>query len=255
MIGTVATYGTMVGKDASMRADLLTDSKIAAAGVNVSDIKALTATPEDLSSPHYQKLKILMAEDRAAMPSARFVYLIGLYSNGTIFFYVDSEPATSPDNSPPGQVYEITSVTIDNAFLGKEGTGGPLIDQWGTWVSGMVPIKDPETGLVVAVLGIDVDARDWTEQIIESGLVPGLAAILITTLVAIFFVLHMRRREENRRLSEAALALKESAEKYRILIENSQDAVFIIQDGKFVFMSPSMRGYWDSRRRPCLPGR
>jgi PAS domain S-box-containing protein len=41
-------------------------------------------------------------------------------------------------------------------------------------------------------------------------------------------------------MSEVARALRESVDKYRTLIENSQDAVFIIQDGKLVFISPSI---------------
>jgi PAS domain S-box-containing protein len=240
MIGTFATYGTMVGKDASMREELLTNSRIAAAGVNASDIMELAGSPADLDSTHYQKLKALMAEERSAIPSARFVYLLGQYPNGTVFFFVDSEPETSVDNSPPGQIYGASSIAIESAFLGGEGTEGPLTDHWGTWVSGLVPIKDPVSGKVVAVLGMDIGASDWTRQTIESGLVPGLTAVLMTVLAAIFYVMQRRRREENRKLTEAAGALKESVEKYRVLIENSQDAVFIIQDGKLVFISPSV---------------
>jgi PAS domain S-box-containing protein len=240
VIGSFFTYGTMVNKDTSMREDLLANTKVAATAVNISDIKALAGSPDDLNNSHYQKLKVLMTAQREAIPSARFVYLMGQYDNGTIFFFIDSEPADSPDNSPPGQIYDVPSVTIDNAFKGIADTGGPLADQWGVWVSGMVPIFDPDTGKVIAVLGMDISANHWGEQTIESGLVPGLTAVLITTLVVIFFTLQIRRKEENRKLSEAAEALRESSEKYRTLIENSQDAVFIIQDGKLAFISPSI---------------
>ena len=241
VIGSFITYGTATGKDASMRGDLLVNTKLAATAVNVSDVKALAGSADDLNSSNYQHLKVLMATQRDAVPAARFVYLLGQHSNGSIFFFIDSEPADSPDNSPPGQIYVVHSVTIDNAFLGKADVGGPLNDQWGVWMSGMVPITDPDTGKVIAVLGMDVSANHWTEQTIESGSVPGLTAVLIATLIAIFFTLQRRRKEENRKLSLAAEALRESSEKYRTLIENSQDAVFIIQEGKLVFVSPSIR--------------
>ena len=94
---------------------------------------------------------------------------------------------------------------------------------------------------MIAVLGMDINANHWNEQRIDSGLVPGLTAVLISTLVAIFFVFQRRRKEENRKLTESAEALRESSEKYRTLIENSQDAVFIVQDGKLVFVSPSIQ--------------
>lgn len=240
MLGAFATYGSIVGKDASMREDLLVNTKMAATAFNTSDIKALTGSPADLNSPNYLKLKTLVTDQKDASSSARFVYLLGQYDNGTIFFFIDSEPADSPDNSPPGQIFAVPSVTIDNAFNGTAGTGGPLADQWGVWVSGMVPLFDPETGKVIAVLGMDISADNWNHDTIISGLVPGLAAVLTTMVVAIFFTLQSRRREENRKLSEAAQALRESVDKYRTLIENSQDAVFIVQDGKLVFISPSI---------------
>jgi PAS domain S-box-containing protein len=257
LIGSIITYEEVDRKDASMRGNLLANTKVAATAVNVSDIKALNGSMDDLNSSHYQNLKALMSEQRAALPSARFVYLLGQHDDGTIFFFVDSEPADSPDNSPPGQIYVISSLTIDNAFQGRADSGGPLNDQWGIWMSGMVPIFDPDTGKVVAVLGMDISGNDWTQQKIESGLVPGLTTALILTLVAIFLILQKRRREENQKLSEAAEALRESSEKYRTLIENSQDAVFIFQEGQLVFVSPAIKrilGYTpdEIQARPVL---
>ena len=241
VIGSFATYEAAVQKDATMRADLLAKAKLATTAVNASDIKALTGTPADLDSSQYQKLKLLMAEQRDAEPASRFVYLLGQYPNGTIFFYIDSEPASMPDNSPPGEIYDVHSTSIDDAFGGIANTGGPLSDQWGVWVSGLVPIIDPETGKVIAVLGIDISATDWNNQIIDAALVPGLTSLLIATLIVIFFTMQGWRKEENRKLAEWAEALRESSEKYRTLIENSQDTIFIVQDTKMVFVSPAIK--------------
>jgi PAS domain S-box-containing protein len=252
VIGSFITYGTMDGRSASMRQDLLTHTKMAATGVNVSDVKALVGSVDDLNSSQYQQLKMLMSAQRAALPSARFVYLLGQQADGTIFFYVDSEPADSPDSSPPGQIYGTPSATIDGAFQGKADTGGPQIDQWGVWMSGMVPIIDPDSGKVLAVLGMDISADNWMQQTIEAGLVPGLTTVLILTLVLIFFTIQMRRKDENRKLSEAAEALRESSEKYRTLIENSQDAVFIFQDGKLVFVSSAIQRILGSKPEEML---
>ncbi len=34
----------------------------------------------------------------------------------------------------------------------------PVTDSWGTWVSALIPMSDPQTGAVLAVLGMDIDA-------------------------------------------------------------------------------------------------
>jgi hypothetical protein len=195
MMGAFATYGNIVEKDASMREDLLVNTKLAATAFNASEIKALTGSPADLNSSNYLKLKTLVTDQKETTSSARFVYLLGQYDNGTVFFFIDSEPADSPDNSPPGQIFSVHSETIDNAFNGTAGTGGPLADPWGVWVSGMVPILDPETGEVIAVLGMDISADNWNHETILSGMVPGLSAVLTTMAIAIFFTLQNRRRK------------------------------------------------------------
>ena len=40
-------------------------------------------------------------------------------------------------------------------------TDGPVADRWGTWVSALVPLTDPDTGQPLAVLGMDIDGSRW----------------------------------------------------------------------------------------------
>ena len=83
-----------------------------------------------------------------------------------IVFLADSEPSDSPDYSAPGDPYNEASPELLHAFAtGEPFVEGPFEDQWGEWVSGHAAIRDPETGAVRALIGIDIDAHVWRRQV------------------------------------------------------------------------------------------
>jgi PAS domain S-box-containing protein len=240
IIGGYIGHAEMERQDEGMRGYLLINSKVASTAIDVDDVRALNGTSDDLNRSEYQDIRSILERQRAAVPIARFIYLLGQHPNGSYFFYVDAEPSSSSDYSPPGQLYETPSVWIDEAFQGEAVTGGPVTDEWGTWISCLVPIIDEATGEIVAVLGMDVSIDEWEHQKIEAGIPSIMISATAIAMMVAFYVLHKRKRDENRKLSEAAEALSESSEKYRTLIENSHDTVFIIQDWKVAFVSPSI---------------
>ncbi|MDD1772489.1 MAG: PAS domain S-box protein [Methanomassiliicoccales archaeon] len=240
IIGGYFGHAEMEEQDDGMRGYLLINSKVAATAIDIDDIRALNGTSDDLNRSEYQDVRSILEKQRAAVPIARFVYLLGQHPNGSYFFYVDAEPSNSSDYSPPGQLYETPSVWIDEAFQGMAVTGGPVTDEWGKWMSCLVPIIDEDTGEVVAVMGMDVDVDEWEHQKIEAGIPSIVISATAIAMMAVFYVLHKRKRDENKKLFEAKEELRESSEKYRTLIENSHDTIFIIQDWKVVFVSPSI---------------
>lgn len=234
--GILFTWLAVVTEDRSMRAELLTDTRLATTGISATDIGKLTASDADLNSPVYRALKDSMIRIRSADPRSRFAYLMGQRDDGIVFFFVDSEPAESEDYSPPGQLYgEAGAATLAVFATGREGTSGPVSDRWGTWVSGLVPIQDPRTGRLVAVLGIDEDARGWNSRLAAAAVVPGVLSLLIMAILVISLVLQRRFARENARIQAADEAVRQSEKKYRTLIESSQDGVFIVADTRVVF--------------------
>ncbi len=191
--GAVACTWTAVGEDRHMREQLLKQARIAAVGIPVDHVTALSGSEADLLLPEYQALKAHLADLPVADPDVRFAYLFGRRDSGTLFFYADSEPADSPDYSPPGQDYPEVTEGLTRAFTeGIPVTEGPDTDRWGTWVSSEVPLADPATGKTVAVFGIDVDARYWYWQILMACITPLAATILV--LVLVLFIFSVQRR-------------------------------------------------------------
>lgn len=200
-----------IGKlgDASLRKEILVQARIAALAVDASEMRALAGGPEDLDSPDYQHIKKQLMNIRKAEPLYRFIYLMGRRDR-SIFFLVDSEEPGSDGYSPPGQIYE--QETMDDFLLtfepGIEITEGPLTDKWGTWVSASIPIRDPNQENVLAVLGIDIDARHWLKRIYHARMQPILATMIITLLALSFTSYQRRSRISHRRIRASEQTLR-----------------------------------------------
>jgi PAS domain S-box-containing protein len=186
LLGFIATAALLTGwlvvrADRELRASLLQQTRLVAQAVNLDDLKALTGTAADLASPNYQSLKQQLAAARSATPQCRFLYLMGRQPAGALFFFVDSEPSSSPDYSPPGQVYAEAPESYRRVFdTQAAAVSGPVTDRWGTWLSGLVPLPDPQTGAVLAVLGMDINARDWKRKVAAQAALPvGLLLLLL----------------------------------------------------------------------------
>ena len=68
-------------------------------------------------------------------------------------------------------------------FKNKENlVEGPISDRWGMWISALTPIVDEETGNVVAVLGMDVDAGNQFQSLLLYALFPGVITIFLSLL-------------------------------------------------------------------------
>ena len=153
--------------------------------LDVTQIKALTGQPSDESSPAFKALLAPLIAIRNAHPEVHFNYLMG-WNGRAVVFLLDSTDPNSTDYSPPGQVYEEASPELVRSFTtGEPFVEGPSTDRWGTWVSGLAPIKD-SAGRVVAVMGMDVDATRWNITLGVSRVVAYLIIGLLLGLVFFF---------------------------------------------------------------------
>jgi len=182
--GTIAVWWLVARADGQLRAELLVRTRMAAEAVNVELIRALSGTDVDLESPDYGRLKEQLAGVRAADFRCRFVYLMGRRAEGQVFFYADSESSGCADESSAGLVYDRVSAAALRAFDTKsELTEGPIAGRRGTWISALVPLIDPETGELVAMLGHDADAGDWNQRVAARAAIPaGLVLLLMIGL-------------------------------------------------------------------------
>ncbi|NLA73958.1 MAG: histidine kinase, partial [Deltaproteobacteria bacterium] len=153
--GATLVFQVILWTDRENRTDHIDRAIIVAQALDISRIESLTGTSADIGTPYYQKLKAQLAAIKESDSRYRFVYLMGQLLDGKVFFFADNEPAGSPDESPPGQIFSEASEEDLIAFNHKKAViSGPVADRWGTWVSALVPLIDPESDRLVAVLGM-----------------------------------------------------------------------------------------------------
>jgi PAS domain S-box-containing protein len=186
--GGLLTWWMMNRAENELRATLLQQTRLVGQALNIADVRALAGTEDDLEKGEYLRLKDQLAAIKQADNRCRFAYLVGRKPDGALFFFVDNELPDSKDYSPPGQLYEEASPGLRQVF--QTGVGiveGPYADRWGTWVSALVPLTDPDTGKLLALLGMDIDARTWKNTLAAATALPmGLMLTLLIVLMAAF---------------------------------------------------------------------
>ncbi len=149
--------------DREVRTDLLHRTQLIAQTIKIDRVKELAGAASDLQNPSYHRIKKQLADVCSTNPECRFLYLLGRKGDGTIFFFVDSEPADSKDSSPPGQIYTEVSDVFRKVFARHTASvEGPITDRWGTWVTGLIPIHNPQT--VMSGLATPDDARELVHK-------------------------------------------------------------------------------------------
>jgi PAS domain S-box-containing protein len=192
--GALFAYWNVHYADRAMRAKLLFQVRLVAKAMRLERIRALSGTKADKASPNYLDLKEQLALTKMVYQECRFIYLMGRREDGTVFFFVDSEPVGSENESAAGQIYEEISDEDMLVFDNKTaGTTGPSTDRWGTWVSGLVPLTAPGTGDLVAVLGMDFPADNWKRKLIEASRPQIQFTLMMAAVLAISSVLFILR--------------------------------------------------------------
>jgi diguanylate cyclase (GGDEF)-like protein/PAS domain S-box-containing protein len=222
-----------------LRKNLLQKAELVAPAINFDHIKVLTGSEADLTKPDYAGLKQQFSNIRSADPDFRFIYLLGRNTEGKIFFFVDNENPDSKDYSFPGQLYDDASDELITVFdSGKSFVEGPVQDEWGVWVSTLVPITDPVSRKVVAVMGMDIDAGKWKWLVFSKSIMSSATILLIVLLL--IMILHVL---------QSTSKLKENEEKYRRFFATSRDGTFMTSiEGKILDANDSavrLFGYAD----------
>lgn len=189
-----------------IRQQLENRAKTVAYLLDASDVVNLTGQESDMQMAYYQRLKTTLAHVKQANSDIRSVY-ITVEQGDKLYFYADSEKPDSQYYSPPGEYYPDATPLFKNLF--KQDTAaveGPSKDEFGTWVSGLAPIRDPETGAIIAVLGLDIGATYYYQSLALAAAIPVILGFLVIGMI--FAYEWQRRRDiENLRLQSELVSV------------------------------------------------
>lgn len=188
--------------DSAIRDQLKNRSASIAELLDKEDIKSLTGSPSDLDSTAYKDTKKTLAKLKEHNPDIRTIY-ITMERDDKLYFYVDSESPTSDFYSPPGEYYPDATPAFKEVFRnGEAAVEGPTKDDFGTWVSGLAPIRDSENGAILGVLGTDIEASYYYRAVIQAAAIPLLLGALALAFAITTEVIRMRQERQLRLQSE-----------------------------------------------------
>jgi PAS domain S-box-containing protein len=240
--GVALTIWTAQNENSNLHQQMQVKNRLIKEAFGTSQIKQLTGSESDVFSPDYITIKEDLIRIRLTDPQIRFIYFMAQRPDGEIVFLVDSELPESVDYSPPGQEYPEASEMLQNVFVLKgETMEGPTTDRWGTWMSSLIPIIDPATGKVIAVLGMDVDASDWNMHIFYSALPIIIGTLILLFIILVFSYMQQRNDRERQILKESENILRQSEHRLNDIINFLPDATFVIDiEGRVITWNRAM---------------
>jgi signal transduction histidine kinase len=180
------------------RAGLLNTSRLIEAAINPERVARVST----LNSPDYARLRKQCQAMADSGLDIRYLYLMRR-EEGKIIFLLDVEPSryrgvSAVPNARLGDVYQDAPPEISRVF--ETGTSVVLktaySDRWGCFVSAYSPILDPESGKVLAVLGVD-QAEAWLgRSLLQKRLLPLLVTALLALLTMMFTLIWLRIGED-----------------------------------------------------------
>lgn len=207
-------------------------------------LKYLKVSPEDEGTVTYESIKYRLMNMVKVNKDIRFAYLY-TQRNEKLYFMVDSEPTGSEDLSPPGQLFSEANVIDSKPFAdGRSVITNPVTDRWGTWISVLVPLKNPETSKTIAVFGVDYPAENFYSdakyRIFTSSFISFLAILILAAFYRILnknykLILEQKKSSlANIKLNEKEIEQKQAEEVLsgerillRTLIESIPDAIYV----------------------------
>lgn len=229
--GWLGADGLARMRERQLRDEIMAMTQVAAAAVPIDKVNSLKWGPQDLGQPGYEDLKRLMMSFVRSNQDFRFAMLMGI-GVGEVKFLVDSEPPTSSDYSPPGQVYEEAAQNyLDAVSRQSPFVMGPIEDRWGKWITVSVPIAGVEAKQGWVTMDFDVRAEDWSRKLRLARLPALVLTFMVFVLLAALALAFERIR--------ASAALASSMERRsRTIIEGSRNCVLMLDaQGLFVVIN------------------
>jgi len=212
ILGVLTCFFTYRFTVADLKRDLLQKTAIVYSSINIDDVRALTGTETDYRLPQYQRLLTQLQQNLEAFDHRhKNLYIMGRSPSGRMVFLIDLERSNMSDGiiilrtigevylSPSAELLQLTEQLNPTSFV-----EGPLKDEYGIWVSALIPIIDPNNHQTLAVLGIDYNSIDWKWTVAKRLFYPIMLLILLFTL----FLFAFQLSKMHRRVTERAERIK-----------------------------------------------
>jgi diguanylate cyclase (GGDEF)-like protein len=200
LIGLFYIFHVAKSQDEEMRDNLITYAKTIEQSIDWRPHTAtLNTNPNALQKTDLAQLGQQLNSACRANKNCHFIYL--LYTDEKkgktqIKFLLDASPQPASEISHLGEIFVEGSEALKHGLLTrKELVEGPVTDHWGTWVSAHVPLTVTLETPHFVMLGIDVAASNWDQQIYKKTIAPSIITLFFLTILA-GLIFQSRKREK-----------------------------------------------------------
>lgn len=215
--------------------------KISHLSIAAFDYRQIAAFHENINpdNPYYQRIREQLVSVNGSLENfdIKWIYLMKKEGNNWIFS-VDPTDENASDYTPPGTPYDDYPKELDQVLDKNDSIiVGPYSDQWGEFISIFEPIEDLESGKVVGVLGIDVDAGFWRENILKSQIFP-ITICFFILLLWISFFFYLNKRDKHKK------EIQWKEQRFKSVAEAMKDIVYRVDlFDKVTYISPSVKDF------------
>ncbi|MEI7945824.1 MAG: response regulator [bacterium] len=168
-----------------LHADLLRRAWLMAQAVNVNRVYGLTGSNSDLDKPQYLRLKKQLVDVMHLHKDIEKIYILCRHPSGEFFCVLDSTPLEITNKQTNEFDSGHTSMTIQQVLADQRIYVDGFVTQYIRGkISVFVPINEPKTGKMLAVLGMDMCTSQWSSRLAYACL-PSVLLFLILTAILV----------------------------------------------------------------------
>ena len=214
-----------------LRQELMTIAQTASLLVDGEMVRHVPMTHDGIQTPEYQTIVNQLRTIRNVSPLVKYIYILRKTEKPGVWqFAADLDTRLEREGKK-----DVTALPGDKYFVGRfpemvAGFNGPSADheirsdEWGETLSGYAPVHD-RAGLNIAVLGVDMDARDVSgaqANIDRMALLVLLAGVLLSGGLGVLLSNHLT--SSIRKLIEGTRRISSGDLEHRVPVE-SQDEI------------------------------
>ncbi len=196
----------------------------------------LVQDPNRTENEKYPIIKQQLTRLQNTKNPLHFSYVL-FETDGTISVLGDSRPDGAGDNGPTQILDVLREPYLEPFKTGQSTEMRHSVDGIGSWISVLVPIRDAETGNVIAVFGVDYSGTEWTSHI-WIHMIPDIILTMCLLILSFSLLYAWLQHIANKALSRN-LAFDEAL--YRGAFDQAPIGVAIM-NGKY-FVSHSLFGH------------
>lgn len=203
-----------------LRDKLMIIAQLIAKNIDAKELLEIPLNNDGVNTPQYKSIAGELNKIRDVVPSIAFIYIMEKTHKECVFkFIIDLHPGsidTQPVPAKPGEEYNCALYPeMMKAFSGPSADNEIVKDRWGIFLSGYAPIRD-ENGEPVAILGVDMSARDVYDlqrEVKKRALFVLFLGVILSVILGTFISLKVTKPvkeliEGTRRISEGDLDYK-----------------------------------------------